>query len=57
MERADDRLLSDAELLELQRWNTPAVYDGREQSKCSGLSTQHVKGSPRIDEQSMVNSL
>ncbi|UCE46631.1 MAG: RraA family protein [Phycisphaerales bacterium] len=31
MERGNDRLLSNAELLELQRWNTPAVYNGWEQ--------------------------
>jgi len=31
MEQADDRIVSNAELLELQRWNTPAVYNGWEQ--------------------------
>lgn len=31
MERANGRVLSNAELLELQRWNTPAVYNGWEQ--------------------------
>ena len=31
MEQADDRILSNSELLELQRWNTPAVYNGWEQ--------------------------
>lgn len=31
MEQGKDHLLSNAELLELQRWNTPAVYNGWEQ--------------------------
>ncbi len=31
MEQANDHSLSNAELLELQRWNTPAIYNGWEQ--------------------------
>ena len=30
-EQAGRRLLSDAELLELKRWNTPTIYNGWEQ--------------------------
>ena len=47
MERADDSAtgrLSNAELLELQRWNTPAVYNGWEQITQSdaGIRLHHA---------------
>jgi hypothetical protein len=31
MEKINQPLLSNAELLELQRWNTPTIYNGWEQ--------------------------